>query len=113
MISKIAWRNVWRSPARSLVVIGAIVLGVWALVFTIGFVNSWVIKFVENSVSQEYSNFQIHEVEFKKDSEMKFFIPEGDKLLVSLQEHEGVIAVTLRPPPGESFMELNRQMKRK
>jgi ABC-type lipoprotein release transport system permease subunit len=96
MISKIAWRNVWRSPARSLVVIGAIVLGVWALVFTIGFVNSWVIKFVENSVSQEYSNFQIHEVEFKKDSEMKFFIPEGDKLLVSLQEHEGVIAVTGR-----------------
>lgn len=96
MVSLIAWRNVWRNPARSLVVMGAIVLGVWALVFTIGFVNSWVIKFVENSVSQEYSNFQIHQEEFKDDSELKFFIPRGDQILQSLRETTGVEAVSGR-----------------
>jgi ABC-type lipoprotein release transport system permease subunit len=96
MINIIAWRNVWRNPARSLVVIGAIVLGVWALVFTIGFVNSWVGKFVQNSISQEYSNFQIHHQEYKKDHEIKFFIPQSENLIQQLESTEGITHVSGR-----------------
>ena len=34
---KIAWRNIWRTPLRSLIVIGSIVLGIWAGIFVIAF----------------------------------------------------------------------------
>jgi len=72
------------------------VLGVWALVFTIGFVNSWVVKFVENGISQEYSNFQIHVAEFKNDSELKYFIPQGEEIVNELYKKNGIIGVTGR-----------------
>ena len=31
-----AWRNIWRSPWRSIVVIGSMALGVWAGIFMMG-----------------------------------------------------------------------------
>ena len=35
----IAWRNIWRTPWRSLVVIGAMSLGVWSGIFMMGWAN--------------------------------------------------------------------------
>ena len=37
MIFKIAWRNIWRSKVRSLVVLTSIALGIWAGLLIIGF----------------------------------------------------------------------------
>ena len=34
-----AWRNIWRTPWRSLVVIGAMSLGVWSGIFMMGWIN--------------------------------------------------------------------------
>ena len=39
MLGTIAWRNVWRSRGRSLVVISSIVVGIWALIFMLGFMS--------------------------------------------------------------------------
>lgn len=72
MILNLSWKNIWRSKRRSFVVIGAIILGVWALIFIIAFYNGFTDAFVRNAVYHEYSHVQIHHPEYLKDQELKY-----------------------------------------
>ncbi len=78
MILKIAWKNVWRSRGRSLVVMGAIVVGIWALLFGTGFMNGFMVGYMADIINHDVSNLQIHNPEFKKDYDIKFYIPDGN-----------------------------------
>ena len=96
MLIKIAWRNIWRSRTRSLVVIGAIAIGVWAVIFLISFSSGMVTSYINNAIENEISHIQIHHPDFKEDEEVKFIIKDSDKLLLDVQNVEGVKAATLR-----------------
>ena len=77
MLFKIAWKNVWRSRGRSLVVIGSIVVGIWALLFGTGFMNGFLVGYMADIINNDISNIQIHNPEFKKDYDVKYFIKDG------------------------------------
>lgn len=64
MILSLSWKNIWRTRHRSLVVIGAIIIGVWSLIFMMGFYNSFINAFARNSINNEYSHIQIHNPEY-------------------------------------------------
>ncbi len=74
MIPIIAWRNIWRSRTRSLVVIGAIAIGVWAALFMTGFATGMARGYVRAAVDNIVSHVQLHHPEFKKDYDAKFMI---------------------------------------
>lgn len=96
MLIKIAWRNIWRSRGRSLVVLGSIVVGIWALVLAIGFMNGFMVAYMADIINHDISNIQVHHPEFKKDQEIIFTIEEGKQKAESLRSWEGVKAVTTR-----------------
>ncbi len=96
MLLKIAWRNVWRSRGRSLVVLGAIVVGIWALIFATGFMNGFLVGYMANIINTDVSNIQIHNSEFKKDYEIKYFIPDGKAKAVAMRSYSGVRGTTTR-----------------
>ena len=96
MLGIIAWRNVWRNPSRSLVVMGSMVLGVWALAFTIGFMNAFYINFIDSAISADYSHVQIHHPEYKTDRKIKYTITNSEKLYQELKDYQEVFAVTHR-----------------
>ena len=58
MILKIAWKNVWRSRGRSLVVMGAIVVGIWALLFGTGFMNGFMVGYMADIINHDVSNIR-------------------------------------------------------
>ncbi len=95
MILSLAWRNVWRSRRRSLVVIGAMTIGVWSLIFIISFYNSFYAGFSSNGVKYEYSHLQVHNPEYLVDPNIAYqvdHIPELKAVLdtaqlVSAQSH--------------------------
>ena len=96
MLTTIAWRNVWRSTARSLVVIGSIVVGIWALIFMLGFMNGFMISYINGAIKHEISHIQIHEPEFKEDNNIGFVIPNGMDLAGSLASDRRIRAVSPR-----------------
>lgn len=96
MLIKIAWNNVWRSRGRSLVVIGSIVVGVWALLFGTGFMNGFAVSYMANIINHDISNIQIHNPAFKKDFDVKYFIKNGKTKADSIRTWEGVHGVTTR-----------------
>jgi len=96
MLLKIAWKNVWRSRGRSLVVIGSIVVGIWALLFGTGFMNGFMVGYMANIIDNDISNIQIHNPEFKKDLDVKYFIENGKEKVAAIREWEGVKGATTR-----------------
>ncbi|WP_421878122.1 ABC transporter permease [Marinoscillum sp.] len=96
MLLKIAWRNIWRSRGRSLVVLGSIVVGIWALVSAVGFMNGFIVGYMADIINHDISNIQIHHPEFKKDKEVRFTIPNGKQKVEEIDTWEGVQAATTR-----------------
>ena len=96
MLTQIAWRNVWRSKGRSSVVIGSMVIGIWAMAFGGGFMRSFLISYIATSIKHETSNGQIHHPEFKKDNNIQYAIDDPDTILNQLKNTPGIANYTSR-----------------
>ncbi len=96
MIFKLAWRNIWRNPARSFVVIGAIIIGVWSVIFLMGVMQGLINSYVENAIKRETSHIQIHHPDYMKDKESKFYMDHADQILETIGQIPGVRATTIR-----------------
>lgn len=96
MIPILAWRNIWRSRTRTLVVIGAIAMGVWAALFMSGFATGMMNSYVDNAIEQVVSHIQIHHPEFEQDKDVKYRIPDPEALQATLAADPDVQAVSIR-----------------
>lgn len=96
MLLKIAWRNIWRSKTRSIVVILSIAIGIWALSFVLSFSNGIVHTFIQNAIREQYSHLQIHHPKFPEDKNSQFFLENEMEQLAELQENPAIEAATSR-----------------
>ncbi len=96
MLLKIAWRNIWRSRTRSVVVILSIAVGVWALSFVLSFSNGIVYTFIQNAIKDQYSHIQIHDPEFPEDKNNKYFVENANEVIKEIERTPFVEAVTSR-----------------
>ena len=77
---KLSWRNIWRNKRRSLVVIFSMALGIFAMIFSIGFMNGMNIQAVENTISTSLGHIAIHSDGFQENMKLQYnFKP--DKLI--------------------------------
>lgn len=96
MIWSVSWRNVWRSKTRSLVIITAITLGVFAGVYTVAFMFGWVNQRVASVINTEMSHIQIHQKEYLETNEVHDYIPNIDSMKLDIQSMPLVKAVSER-----------------
>jgi ABC-type lipoprotein release transport system permease subunit len=96
MIFKIAWLNIWRSPLRSFVVLGSVMIGVWALISLLSFSFGMIKSYVNNAIRIQTSHIQIHHPEFKEDQEVKYFMKNPADRLATIRQIEYVQAATAR-----------------
>jgi len=92
----LAWKNIWRNRIRSIVVIGAIAIGIWAILFISGFTRGMVTNYINDSISTQISHIQIHHPKFGDDKELKFNIAESNALRQELLAMDGVKSATTR-----------------
>lgn len=96
MITKVAWRNIWRHKVRSLVVIMAIALGLWAGVFASAFVVGMMDQKIDNVIRLEMSHFQFHHPEFNDELLPKFTILNADKVIEAVSTEEPLSGISSR-----------------
>ncbi len=92
MLSKIAWRNIWRNRTRSLVIIGSVVVGMWAGIFILALSYGMVDQRKEFIIHEFLSHVQVHTPEFKEKEKLKAFIPDGTALLGQIDQRKEVRA---------------------
>jgi len=91
MLFKVAWRNIWRHKVRSLVVIIAIALGLWAGVFSSAFTQGMMNQKIESVIRMEMSHFQVHTPKFRDEYQSKLLINEGLKIQQEINNETDVV----------------------
>jgi ABC-type lipoprotein release transport system permease subunit len=96
MIIKIAWRNIWRNKLRSFTVMGAVLVGVWALIFLLSFTAGFIQAYVNSAIENELSHLQLHHPYFKEDQDVAFTLPKLPALQTTLAQNEAIKAFATR-----------------
>jgi len=81
MLFQIAWRNIWRNPLRSGIVMFAIALGLWAGIFMFAFSFGMMESRTRDILETQISHIQFHDPEFEREDPGAAFLDEGDQLL--------------------------------
>tara|TARA_S200000501_G_scaffold73454_1_gene65361 strand:- start:1964 stop:3181 length:1218 start_codon:yes stop_codon:yes gene_type:complete len=96
MILSLAWKNIWRSKRRSFVVMSAVAIGVWSIIFMVSFYNSMMGAISRNSLQHDYSHIQIHHEGYLSDPGLDFQVKNPSKLLEFHSQISDIKAVSGR-----------------
>jgi len=64
---QLAWRNIWRNPRRTTVILVAVVIGVWSMIFLGALNRGTVVGMVDNAIATLTGHLQIHLKGFRDD----------------------------------------------
>ena len=95
-VLKLSWKNVWRHPVRSGVVMAAVILGTWAGIFTSAFMNGLSLQYIKSQLENYSAHLQIHHELYNEEKLPSFFIQEADSLIQVLREKPFVEHLTAR-----------------
>ncbi|MCB0430072.1 MAG: ABC transporter permease [Flavobacteriales bacterium] len=97
MMLKIAWRNIWRNRTRSLVIVGAVSVGIWAALFLIAFSWGMSAQRISDAIENQLGHFQVHHPQFRdEDQDLKYRLENGMQLAADLQRDPRVKVATAR-----------------
>ena len=84
---QLAWRNVWRNPRRTMVILTAVVIGVWSMVFTAALMRGTADGIVKNNIATLTGHIQIHQHLYPDDPVVDYRIARPDLLEETLLRH--------------------------
>lgn len=96
MITKTAWKNIWRNRVRSIVVIASVTIGIFSGVFAIGVMEGMMGQRVEQALDNEVSHIQITHPDFRANNDLEYYIPDAEATAEKISAIEGVEAICSR-----------------
>lgn len=96
MLIILAWRNIWRNTRRSLVMIFAVMIGLWAGVFVASLTTGLMEQRFRTSIQQQFSHIQIHHPDYIKENNVVHRIKEWETLSRDIRENGNVDAFSMR-----------------
>ena len=122
MIFSVAWRNIWRNKVRSLVVIFAVAIGLYAGVWSAAFMKGMMNQRIDKVIKTELSNMQVHNPEFRKTSEFTNYMENASVLAEEISKLLGITieeivtecnedeksSIMVFPVAGKQILALNR-----
>jgi len=84
VVLRLAWRNLWRNLRRTLIMLAAIVVGTWAMIFMTALMRGMVDDMVKDGISVLPGHVQIHHPAYRDDPTISNLIapPSGELLEV-------------------------------
>lgn len=94
VILRLAWRNLWRNHRRSLIMLSAIALGVWGMIWMTALMRGMVDQMIDNSIRTLSGHIQIHAPGYLDDPSVEHLLPAVDRspALQDLLESKDVVA---------------------
>lgn len=88
-IARLAWRNLWRNRRRTLIMLAAVAVGVWAMVFMTAMLRGMVDEMVRNGLEQLPGMVQVHQRRYLDDP----------SVVNSMPAPRGELLAALNAPP--------------
>ena len=96
VMSKLAWRNLWRNYRRTMIMLLAIMVGVWAMIFLTASLRGMVDNMVKTGISTLPGHVQIHALAYRDDPTVTHSLPTPSEALLEVLDSEQVVAWTSR-----------------
>ncbi|MGI9249230.1 MAG: ABC transporter permease [Woeseiaceae bacterium] len=81
VLSRLAWRYLWRNHRRTIIMVGAVAVGVWAMIFMTALTRGMVDQMIRDGISVLPGHVQVHNPEFLDDPSVSNRIAIGDEEL--------------------------------
>jgi ABC-type lipoprotein release transport system permease subunit len=75
ILAMLAWRNLWRNHRRTIIMISAITVGVWAMIFMTALMRGMVNDMLRGGIQTLPGHVQIHHPGFRDDPSVNNLIP--------------------------------------
>lgn len=96
VVTRLAWRNLWRNHRRTLIMLGAVTVGVWAMMFMTSLLRGMVTEMVRDGIEGLPGHVQIHHRDYRDDpSVVNSLAPATGRLRAALDDPD-VVAWTER-----------------
>ncbi|PQP34185.1 ABC transporter permease, partial [Desulfobacteraceae bacterium SEEP-SAG9] len=67
MLLQLGWRNIWRNPRRTLIIMTAVIIGVWSMIFLGGLMRGIADQMVRNGIATLTGHIQVHHNGYRSD----------------------------------------------
>ena len=78
ILTRLAWRNLWRNHRRTLIMLAAVILGTWAMIFMTALMRGMVTDVIRDGISALPGHVQVHHPEYRDDPSVANLIPISD-----------------------------------
>jgi putative ABC transport system permease protein len=96
MLLALGWKNIWRNPIRSVIIIVAIGLGLTGGIVSSAFWVGMAESMVNLAIDRDVSHIQIHQPGYQKDLDIDMTITDGSEILGDLWQNTAVKAASGR-----------------
>ena len=62
---QLSWRNIWRNPRRTTVIMIAVVIGVWSMIFLGAIMRGMMDDMLDNGIATLTGDIQIHQKNYR------------------------------------------------
>jgi ABC-type lipoprotein release transport system permease subunit len=76
VMARLAWRNLWRNHRRTLIMLLAITIGVWAMIFMTALMRGMVDQMIEDGINALPGHVQVHHPDFRDDPSIDNSMPQ-------------------------------------
>lgn len=87
----LAWRNLWRNHRRTLIMLTAITVGCWAMIFMTAMMRGMIDDIVDDGIARLPGDIQIHHPDFRADPNINNSILLESKTLDQIRALPGVV----------------------
>jgi len=92
VLCRLAWRYLWRNHRRTIIMLGAITIGVWAMIFMTALSRGMVEQMIEDGISALPGHVQVHHPDYLDDPSILNRVPLGDDELAARFDDAGFVA---------------------
>ena len=86
MYSQLAWRNIWRNPRRTAVIMTAIIIGVWSMIFLGALMRGISDEMVRNGIATLTGYIQVHHRGYRNDPVIENSMTDPDIVETALKK---------------------------
>ena len=83
----IAWRNLWRNPRRTVIIMIAVIIGIWSMIFLTAFMRGIVVDMIENGIAELTGDVKIYARDYKNDPALENRIENPGPLISRVRDH--------------------------
>jgi len=79
IVAMLAWRNLWRNHRRTIIMLSAITIGAWAMIFMTALSRGMVSDMIRDGIQSLPGHIQVHNPAYRDDPSIGNLIPDTDR----------------------------------